>query len=82
MTRRLAAGLLALTGLAGAQSDLAVPAARAWRETHERAIPGEFMGLLALPNLARDMAAIGCHAAPHPAMAWRARPRCSPCEVS
>ena len=67
MTRRLAIPLLALAGLAGAQTgaptDPAAQAARAWRETHERAILGEFMGLLALPNLARDSEGIRRNAA-------------------
>ena len=67
MTRRLAIPLLALAALAGAQTgaptDPAAQAARAWRETHERAILGEFMGLLALPNLARDTAGIRRNAA-------------------
>ena len=63
MTRRLAFALLALFGLAGAQTNPAAQAARAWRETHERAILGEFMGLLALPNLARDAEGIRQNAA-------------------
>jgi acetylornithine deacetylase/succinyl-diaminopimelate desuccinylase-like protein len=54
MTRCLAIALLALAGLAGAQSNPAARAARAWREIHERAILGEFLQLLAMPNLARD----------------------------
>jgi acetylornithine deacetylase/succinyl-diaminopimelate desuccinylase-like protein len=62
MTRRLALTLLALAGLAGAQTaarnNPAAQAARAWRETHERAILGEFLGLLALPNVATDTAGI------------------------
>jgi acetylornithine deacetylase/succinyl-diaminopimelate desuccinylase-like protein len=65
--RRLAIPLLALAGLAGAQTvaqnNPAAQAARAWRETHERAILGEFLGLLALPNLARDTEGIRRNAA-------------------
>ena len=63
MTRRPAIALLALAGLAGAQTNPAAQAARAWRETHERAILGEFMGLLALPNVATDTAGIRRNAA-------------------
>jgi hypothetical protein len=67
MTRRPAIALLALAGLAGAQtgaqSNPAAQAARAWRETHERAILGEFMGLLALPNVASDTEGIRRNAA-------------------
>ncbi|MGD0773717.1 MAG: M20/M25/M40 family metallo-hydrolase [Candidatus Solibacter sp.] len=67
MTGRLAIPLLALAGLAGAQTGAqnnpAAQAARAWRETHERAILGEFLGLLALPNLARDTEGIRRNAA-------------------
>ena len=63
MTRRLAIALLGLTGLAVAQSNPAAQAARAWRETHERAILGEFLQLLALPNLARDTEGIRRNAA-------------------
>jgi acetylornithine deacetylase/succinyl-diaminopimelate desuccinylase-like protein len=67
MTRRLAIPLLALAGLAqaqtGAQNNPAAQAARAWREAHERAILGEFLGLLALPNLARDGESIRRNAA-------------------
>jgi acetylornithine deacetylase/succinyl-diaminopimelate desuccinylase-like protein len=46
----------------GAQTDPGTLAARAWRETHEREILREFMGLLALPNVARDTAAIRANA--------------------
>ena len=49
---------MALAGVAAAQSNPAAVAARAWRETHERAILGEFIDLLSLPNLARDNAGI------------------------
>ncbi len=50
--------LLAAAGCVLAQSNPAATAARQWRETHERAIVQEFIDLLALPNLARDSAAI------------------------
>src|SRR5258708_7433217 len=55
--------LLALAGLGWstiglAQQNPAALAARNWRETHERAILVEFMDLLAMPNLARDEAAV------------------------
>ena len=63
MTRRLALAFAALAAVAGAQSDPAAKAARAWRETHEREILREFMGLLALPNLARDSVGIRANAA-------------------
>ena len=67
MTRRLAIALLTAAGLAwaqtGAQINPAALAARAWREAHERAILGEFLGLLALPNLARDTDGIRRNAA-------------------
>jgi len=50
-----AAGVLALAlATAQAQQNPAAEAARAWRTAHERAILAEFMGLLAIPNLARD----------------------------
>ncbi|MEO8596230.1 MAG: M20/M25/M40 family metallo-hydrolase [Candidatus Solibacter sp.] len=54
MTGRWLCVMAALAAAAQAQTDPAARAARAWRETHERAILGEFMGLLAAPNLARD----------------------------
>ncbi len=63
MTRRLAVVLLGLAGIVGAQSNPAARAARAWREVHERAILGEFLQLLALPNLARDAEGIRKNAA-------------------
>ena len=50
--RIVLAAWLALAAAASAQPNPAA-AARAWRETHERAILTEFMDLLALPNLAR-----------------------------
>ncbi|HYL72615.1 MAG TPA: M20/M25/M40 family metallo-hydrolase [Bryobacteraceae bacterium] len=54
---------MALTAAAQAQQNPAAAAARHWRETHERAILTEFMDLLAMPNLARDEAAIRKNAA-------------------
>src|SRR6266851_10370545 len=49
---------LAWSAVALAQQNPAALAARNWRETHERAILTEFMDLLAMPNLARDEAAV------------------------
>ncbi len=46
--------LLALAGIAVAQSNPAVKAARHWRETHERAIIDEFIAFLSIPNIATD----------------------------
>src|SRR3982751_4782367 len=46
--------IVALASTALAQQDPAARAARAWRETHERAILGEYLTLLAAPNLSRD----------------------------
>src|SRR5579863_7143924 len=54
---------LACVAMASAQTNPAALAARQWRESHERAILAEFMELLALPNLARDEAAIRRNAA-------------------
>src|SRR6185369_6436843 len=48
---------------ASAQQSPAAAAARNWRESHERAIVAEFLELLAMPNLARDEAAIRRNAA-------------------
>src|SRR3954447_5221435 len=53
---KLLALVLVAAGCAAAQSNSAAVAAREWRETHERAIVEEFMGLLSVPNLARDAA--------------------------
>jgi acetylornithine deacetylase/succinyl-diaminopimelate desuccinylase-like protein len=53
---------LGLSPVASAQPNAAAQAARVWRETHERPILTEFMGLLAMPNLARDSAAIRVNA--------------------
>jgi len=55
-TRRVLA-LLVLTLLpraTAAQSNPAAAAARSWRQQHERAIVDELVGLLSLPNIARD----------------------------
>jgi len=49
---------LAWCAVAQTQQNPAALAARNWRETHERAILSEFMDLLAMPNLARDDAAV------------------------
>ena len=63
-TMRCAAfALLALVPLAGAQTNPAALAARAWTRAHESAILGEFSAFLALPNLARDVEAIRRNAA-------------------
>ena len=45
---------LALPALAAAQANPASRAARSWRQQHERAIVDEFVGLLAIPNIASD----------------------------
>jgi acetylornithine deacetylase/succinyl-diaminopimelate desuccinylase-like protein len=45
---------LALAAPSQTPSNPAAQAARQWREAHERLILTEFMGLLALPNLARE----------------------------
>jgi len=54
---------IAWTAAAQTQQNPAAAAARHWRETHERAILTEFMELLAMPNLARDEAAVRKNAA-------------------
>jgi len=61
---------LGLASIAAAQTQQnpAAAAARSWREAHERAILGEFTELLAMPNLARDDAAIHKNAAAIAAM--------------
>ena len=45
---------LTLPALAAAQANPASRAARSWRQQHERAIVDEFVGLLAIPNIASD----------------------------
>jgi acetylornithine deacetylase/succinyl-diaminopimelate desuccinylase-like protein len=45
---------IAFAALAHAQPNLAAAAAHQWRAAHEQAILAEFMGLLAIPNLASD----------------------------
>ncbi|HEV3197821.1 MAG TPA: M20/M25/M40 family metallo-hydrolase [Bryobacteraceae bacterium] len=52
------AAWLACAVVASSQTNPAALAARHWRESHERAILGEFMELLALPNLAKDESSI------------------------
>jgi acetylornithine deacetylase/succinyl-diaminopimelate desuccinylase-like protein len=49
---------LACSAVALAQQNPAALAARNWREAHEHAILTEFLDLLAMPNLARDEAAV------------------------
>lgn len=55
---RSVVGLLALVSLAPAQTNPAAMAARQWRQTHEKAIIGEFVELLSIPNIASDRANI------------------------
>jgi acetylornithine deacetylase/succinyl-diaminopimelate desuccinylase-like protein len=61
--RRTILATLALAALAGAQQNPAALAGRTWRAAHESAILGEFSSFLALPNIARDEAAIRKNAA-------------------
>ncbi|HEY1495633.1 MAG TPA: M20/M25/M40 family metallo-hydrolase, partial [Candidatus Solibacter sp.] len=61
--RRPVIAMLALAALAGAQQNPAALAGRTWRQAHESAILGEFSSFLALPNIARDEAAIRKNAA-------------------
>ncbi len=63
MKRFLVSLGLACSAIAQAPQNPAALAARNWRETHERAILGEFMDLLAMPNLARDEKAVRNNAA-------------------
>jgi acetylornithine deacetylase/succinyl-diaminopimelate desuccinylase-like protein len=56
--RKVTIALLIWAGSAWPQSDPAARAARQWRDAHERAIVGEFVDLLAIPNVARDAADI------------------------
>ncbi|HEY6392456.1 MAG TPA: M20/M25/M40 family metallo-hydrolase, partial [Bryobacteraceae bacterium] len=58
MRRYLVSLGLACGAVALAQPNYAALAARYWREAHEQAILTEFMDLLAMPNLARDEAAV------------------------
>ena len=46
--------ILASTRFASEQQNTAAHAARAWRQGHEQAILGEYLELLAIPNLASD----------------------------
>jgi acetylornithine deacetylase/succinyl-diaminopimelate desuccinylase-like protein len=57
------AGLLLVTSIAWGQTNPAAVAARKWRQAHERAIVGEFIELLAMPNVARDESNIRKNAA-------------------
>lgn len=50
----LSMAFAALASFASAQANPAAAAAHQWRATHEQAILAEFMGLLAIPNLASD----------------------------
>ncbi|HUE24813.1 MAG TPA: M20/M25/M40 family metallo-hydrolase [Bryobacteraceae bacterium] len=59
----LSIAFAAFAPLASAQSNPAVSAAHEWRVAHERAILAEFMGLLAIPNLASDVPNIRRNAA-------------------
>ena len=54
---------LSLATIANAQPNAAAAAARQWRTAHEHAILAEFMELLAIPNLARDVPNIRKNAA-------------------
>src|SRR5262249_46535301 len=63
--------LLLAAVCAPAQTNPAARAARQWRETHERAIVEEFIGLLSLPNIAREAADIRRNAAAVSAMLER-----------
>ncbi len=47
--------LLCLIGAALAAAQTPVEAARQWRQAHEHAIIGEFIELLSIPNVARDL---------------------------
>jgi acetylornithine deacetylase/succinyl-diaminopimelate desuccinylase-like protein len=55
---RILAIFVTLTAAASAQQSPAAAAARAFRQQHERAIVSEFLGLLAMPNLAHDESSI------------------------
>src|SRR6185369_14829163 len=61
--RKTGIAMLVCAATALAETNPAAIVARHWRESHERAILAEFMELLALPNLARDEAAIRRNAA-------------------
>jgi len=54
---------LSVATIANAQQNPAAAAARQWRTAHESAILAEFMDLLAIPNLARDVPNIRKNAA-------------------
>src|SRR2546423_752379 len=61
--RRILALACAAAALAAAQTNPAAQSARTWRQAHENAVLSEFMNLLALPNLARDIEGIRKNAA-------------------
>lgn len=61
MLRRLSFFLFLTLGFA--QSNPAARAAREWRQQHERAIIGEFIGLLSIPNISSDKANVRRNAA-------------------
>ncbi len=50
--------LVLLAAVSALAENPAATAARQWREAHQRAILAEFIGLLSMPNLARDAPAI------------------------
>ena len=55
MTRILACLVASLVPLVAlAQTNTAAQSARGWRQQHERAIVGEFIDLLSIPNVSRD----------------------------
>ena len=54
----LSAFLIAITTFGQTPTNPAAQAARHWRQQHERAIMDEFVGLLAIPNIAADHANI------------------------
>jgi acetylornithine deacetylase/succinyl-diaminopimelate desuccinylase-like protein len=51
---RLVLFLLAVVSLAPGQTNPAAAAAKRWRQAHEKAIVGEFVDLLSIPNIASD----------------------------
>ena len=64
---------IAFAVLAHAQPNPAAAAAHRWRVAHEQAILAEFMGLLAIPNLASDGPNIRRNAAAVSAISRKAR---------
>ena len=63
MIRRCLLVIAVIAAATWAQSDPSARSARAWRETHERAILSEYLQLLASPNLSRDSAGVRKNAA-------------------